>query len=84
VKPGCLWYYRVATPRVVRQAALNLKRLMESVVTRQFRGRDLNAERMQETLGSALDDGRPHLVIVRYDGQLGIEFAPELGTWDAP
>ncbi|MCK1611048.1 MULTISPECIES: hypothetical protein [unclassified Bradyrhizobium] len=59
----------------------DLERLMELVVTRHVWGRKLAAEQMQETLASALDEGRRHLVTVREeeDGRLGIEFDPELG-----
>lgn len=60
---------------------VDLERLMELVVTRHVWGRDLTAEQMQETLASALDEDRRHLVKVctAEDGRLGIEFAPELG-----
>lgn len=59
----------------------DLARLMELVVTRHIWGRGLAAEQMQETLASALDEGRRHMVTVRrgQGGQLEIEFAPELG-----
>jgi hypothetical protein len=59
----------------------DLARLMELVVTRHVWGRGLEAEQMQETLPSALDEGRRHMVTVRrgQSGQLEIEFAPELG-----
>lgn len=59
----------------------DLARLMELVVTRHIWGRGLEAEQMQETLASALDEGRRHMVAVRrgQSGQLEIEFAPELG-----
>lgn len=59
----------------------DLKRLMELVVTRHIWGRQLSAEQMQETLASALDEGRRHLVTVRRSksGRLEIGFKPELG-----
>lgn len=59
----------------------DLARLMELVVTRHIWGRGLTAEQMQETLASALDQGRRHLVNVRegQGGRLEIEFASELG-----
>lgn len=59
----------------------DLARLMELVVTRHIWGRGLEPEQMQETLASALDQGRRHMVTVRraQSGQLEIEFAPELG-----
>lgn len=59
----------------------DLARLIELVVTRHVWGRDLTEEQMQDTLASALDEGRRHLIKVRAveDGRLAIEFAPELG-----
>jgi hypothetical protein len=59
----------------------DLERLMELVVTRHVWGRSLSAEQMQETLASALDESRRHLVTVRKakSGRLEIEFSPELG-----
>ncbi|MDA9399704.1 hypothetical protein ACM42_23595 [Bradyrhizobium sp. CCBAU 25338] len=54
---------------------------MELVVTRHIWGRGLTAEQMQDTLASALDEGRRHLVRVRKgpDEQMEIEFKAELG-----
>lgn len=54
---------------------------MELVVTRHVWGRGLTAEQMQETLASALDEGRRHLVSVceAESGRLEIEFKAELG-----
>lgn len=59
----------------------DLARLMELVVTRHIWGRGLTAEQMQDTLASALDEGRRHLVRVRkgQDGQIEIQFKAELG-----
>ena len=54
---------------------------MELVVTRHVWGGNLSAEQMQNTLASALDESRRHLVTVRKtrSGRLDIEFNPELG-----
>lgn len=59
----------------------DLTRLMELVVTRHVWGRGLSGERVQAKLASALDEGRRHLVSVQAgkDGNLNIEFSPELG-----
>lgn len=67
--------------RIMKPLPADLERLMELVVTRHVWGSKLDAEQMQETLASALDVGRRHLVTVREeeDGRLGIEFDPELG-----
>jgi hypothetical protein len=52
---------------------------MELVVTRHVWGRGLAADRMQEKLASALDEGRRHLVTVREGKNGRPEFSPELG-----
>ena len=59
----------------------DLKTLMELVVTRNVWGRDLSVGQMEAKLASVLDEGRRHLVTVceQHDGELSIEFAPELG-----
>ena len=59
----------------------DLKALMELVLTRNVWGRGLSVSQMETKLASVLDEGRRHLVTVceRCDGELSIEFAPELG-----